>query len=123
MIQQRITFAEVVENDWFKKGYKPPVFEQPTVSLDDVNSIFSESLVSLWFCCLAWLIFFHQSLDSYLNLNIDCGTQDSKDLVVERREEEGHVAPVTMNAFELISKSQGLNLSSLFEKQMVCVSS
>lgn len=53
MIQQRITFAEVVENDWFKKGYKPPVFEQPTVSLDDVNSIFSESLVSLWFCCLA----------------------------------------------------------------------
>ncbi|KAG2398810.1 CBL-interacting serine/threonine-protein [Vigna angularis] len=83
----RITFAEVVENDWFKKGYKPPVFEQPAVSLDDVNSIFSESL-------------------------------DSKNLVVERREEEGHVAPVTMNAFELISKSQGLNLSSLFEKQM-----
>lgn len=31
------------------------------------------------------------------------------------------VAPVTMNAFELISKSQGLNLSSLFEKQMVCL--
>lgn len=31
------------------------------------------------------------------------------------------MAPVTMNAFELISKSQGLNLSSLFEKQMVCV--
>ncbi|CAJ1975618.1 unnamed protein product [Sphenostylis stenocarpa] len=82
----RITIAEVVENDWFKKGYKPPVFEQASVSLDDVNSIFSEST-------------------------------DSQNLVVERRE-EGHVAPVTMNAFELISKSQGLNLSSLFEKQM-----
>jgi len=27
-----------------------------------------------------------------------------------------------MNAFELISKSQGLNLSNLFEKQMVRVS-
>lgn len=37
---------------------------------------------------------------------------------MERRE-EGPAAPVTMNAFELISKSQGLNLSSLFEKQMV----
>jgi len=60
-------------------------------------------------------------LDSDLYLNIDCGTQDSQNLVVERRE-EGHAAPVTMNAFELISKSQGLNLSSLFEKQMVCVS-
>jgi len=60
-------------------------------------------------------------LDS--NFYIECGTQDSQNLVVERREEEGHVAPATMNAFELISKSQGLNLSSLFEKQMVCVSS
>lgn len=50
-----------------------------------------------------------------------CGAQDSDNIVVERQE-EGPVAPVTMNAFELISKSQGLNLSSLFEKQMVRVS-
>ncbi|XP_022715501.1 CBL-interacting serine/threonine-protein kinase 23 isoform X1 [Durio zibethinus] len=42
---------------------------------------------------------------------------DSRNLVVERRE-EGPVVPATMNAFELISTSQGLNLSSLFEKQM-----
>ncbi|KAJ1440059.1 Serine/threonine-protein kinase, active site [Sesbania bispinosa] len=82
----RITISEVIENEWFKKGYKPPVFEQANVSLDDVNSIFGEAT-------------------------------DSQNLVVERRE-EGHVAPTTMNAFELISKSQGLNLSSLFEKQM-----
>ena len=42
---------------------------------------------------------------------------------MERREEGfiGPMAPVTMNAFELISTSQGLNLSSLFEKQMVCL--
>lgn len=32
------------------------------------------------------------------------------------------MAPVTMNAFELISKSQGLNLGNLFEKPMVRVS-
>ncbi|KAF8031016.1 hypothetical protein BT93_D0263 [Corymbia citriodora subsp. variegata] len=82
----RITITEVIENDWFKKGYKPPVFEQANVSLDDVNAIFNESA-------------------------------DPRNLVVERRE-EGPVAPVTMNAFELISTSQGLNLSSLFEKQM-----
>lgn len=85
----RITIAEVIENDWFKKGYKPPVFEQANVSLDDVNSIFGEST-------------------------------DSQNLVVERREEKplAPAAPATLNAFELISKSQGLNLSSLFEKQM-----
>ena len=43
--------------------------------------------------------------------------QDTQNLVVERREERA--TPVSMNAFELISKSQGLNLSSLFETQMV----
>ncbi|OIS97959.1 PREDICTED: CBL-interacting serine/threonine-protein kinase 23 [Nicotiana attenuata] len=84
--QTRITFSEVIENEWFKKGYRPPVFEQADVSLDDVNAIFSESA-------------------------------DSSNLVVERRDERPS-APMTMNAFELISTSQGLNLSSLFEKQM-----
>ncbi|KAL0352826.1 UNVERIFIED_CONTAM: CBL-interacting serine/threonine-protein kinase [Sesamum angustifolium] len=83
----RITIGEVLENEWFKKGYKPPIFEQEEVTLDDVNSIFNES-------------------------------PDSPDLVVERREERPPAAPVAMNAFELISTSQGLNLSSLFEKQM-----
>ncbi|EPS70454.1 hypothetical protein M569_04293, partial [Genlisea aurea] len=84
----RITIAEILQNDWFKKGYKPPVFEQEEVNLDDVNSIFNESA-------------------------------DSSDLVVERREEVASAAsPLTMNAFQLISTSQGLNLGSLFEKQM-----
>lgn len=59
-------------------------------------------------------------MDFSLDLNVHCVAQNSENLVVERRE-EGSVAPVTMNAFELISKSQGLNLSSLFEKQMVHV--
>ncbi|WCJ41222.1 CBL-interacting protein kinase 23 [Euphorbia peplus] len=84
----RITIAEVIENEWFKKGYSPPTFEQADVSLDDVNSIFNDS--------------------------VEC-----QNLVVERREAPvGPVAPTNMNAFELISTSQGLNLSSLFEKQM-----
>ncbi|KAF5472532.1 hypothetical protein F2P56_009243 [Juglans regia] len=82
----RITIAEVIENEWFKKGYKPPSFEEADVSLADVDAIFNE-------------------------------IGGSKELVVERREEVP-VAPVTMNAFELISTSQGLNLSSLFETQM-----
>ncbi|XP_052179634.1 CBL-interacting serine/threonine-protein kinase 23-like [Diospyros lotus] len=82
----RITIAEVIENEWFKKGYKPPTFEQPDVSLDDVYNVFNDSV-------------------------------DSPNLVVERREERP-ATPLTMNAFELISTSQGLNLGSLFEKQM-----
>jgi hypothetical protein len=46
-LKQRIKIADVIENEWFKKGYTPPVFEQADVSLDDVNSIFNGSMVSL----------------------------------------------------------------------------
>jgi len=44
---QRITIAELINNEWFKKGYQPPRFETVDVNLDDVNSIFDESGVSL----------------------------------------------------------------------------
>jgi len=43
----RITIAELINNEWFKKGYQPPRFETVDVNLDDVNSIFDESGVSL----------------------------------------------------------------------------
>ncbi|ONK65168.1 uncharacterized protein A4U43_C07F34390 [Asparagus officinalis] len=79
----RITISEVIDNEWFKKGYQPPRFETADASLDDVNNIFNESV-------------------------------EPRNLVVERRDER----PAAMNAFELISTSQGLNLGSLFEKPM-----
>lgn len=120
-MKQRITIAEVIENEWFKKGYSPPVFEQANVSLDDVNFIFNGSMVSHSIFWLSWLDSVHLSFGFEPYLYVLCGAQDSDNSVVERHE-EGPVAPVTMNAFELISKSQGLNLSSLFEKQMVGVS-
>ena len=43
---QRITIAEILENEWFKKDYKPPCFEQgEDVSLDDVDAAFNDSEV------------------------------------------------------------------------------
>ncbi|OVA04739.1 Protein kinase domain [Macleaya cordata] len=46
--------------------------------------------------------------------DVDAVFNDSEEhLVTERREK-----PVSMNAFELISKSQGLNLANLFENKM-----
>jgi len=76
----RITIPEILETDWFKKNYKPPMFhEDKEISLDDVDAVFN----------------------------------DSEDhLVMEKKETQ----PVSMNAFELISMSQGLNLGNLFEK-------
>ncbi|KAH9614935.1 hypothetical protein KSS87_017566 [Heliosperma pusillum] len=85
----RITIDEVIENEWFKKGYKPPIFEEPDINIDDIDAIFDQSM--------------HPG-----------------NLVVERREDQlvAPSSPVAMNAFELIATSQGLNLGTLFEKQM-----
>ncbi|KAL3536658.1 hypothetical protein ACH5RR_000024 [Cinchona calisaya] len=77
----RITIPEILENDWFKRGYEPPKFEQEEgVNLDDIDAVFNDS---------------------------------EEHLVTERKEK-----PVSMNAFELISRSQSFNLENLFEKQM-----
>lgn len=43
---QRMTIPEILESDWFKKGYKPPQFEQDNnVNLDDIDAIFDDSEV------------------------------------------------------------------------------
>lgn len=47
---QRITVAELMENEWFKKGYTPPSFEKTNISLDDVDAVFDESMVCLLLC-------------------------------------------------------------------------
>ena len=55
-VKQRITIAEVIENEWFKKGYKPPSFEQADISLADVDSIFNEIGVrSLFHLFFGWV--------------------------------------------------------------------
>ncbi|KAI8020912.1 CBL-interacting serine/threonine-protein kinase 9 [Camellia lanceoleosa] len=78
----RITIPRILENDWFKKSYKPPQFEQrENVNLDDIDAVFNDT--------------------------------EEQHLVTERKEK-----PVSMNAFELISRSQGFSLDNLFEKQM-----
>ncbi|KAK4796921.1 hypothetical protein SAY86_029247 [Trapa natans] len=83
---KRISIAEIIQDEWFRKGYTPPNFQQSDANLDDVDAIFSES-------------------------------GEHQNLVVERHEGDS-VTPETMNAFELISKSKGLNLNTLFEQQM-----
>jgi hypothetical protein len=43
---QRIKIAEILEDEWFKKGYKPPHFEEgEDVCLDDVDAAFNDSEV------------------------------------------------------------------------------
>ncbi|KAL8153219.1 hypothetical protein V2J09_010979 [Rumex salicifolius] len=84
----RTTIAEVIENEWFKKGYKPPIFEEPDVGLDDIDALFDET------------------------------TTSGQLVVERREQSESPSSPLLMNAFEFISTSQGLNLGKLFEKNM-----
>ncbi|KAE8733105.1 CBL-interacting protein kinase 33 [Hibiscus syriacus] len=77
----RITIPEILQDEWFKKDYKPPVFEEKVdTNLDDVEAVFKDS---------------------------------EEHHVTEKREEQ----PTTMNAFELISMSKGLNLGNLFDAE------
>lgn len=44
---QRITIPDILEDAWFKKDYKPPVFEEnKEANLDDVEAVFKDSEVS-----------------------------------------------------------------------------
>ena len=46
-VYQRITISQILEDPWFKKGYKPPLFDEKyQTSLDDVDAAFGDSEVS-----------------------------------------------------------------------------
>lgn len=43
---QRITVPELLENEWFKKGYRPPYFEEGNeINHADVDAVFDKSEV------------------------------------------------------------------------------
>jgi hypothetical protein len=43
---QRITIPEILEDEWFKKDFKPPMFEEKEdTNLDDVEAVFKDSEV------------------------------------------------------------------------------
>ena len=47
---QRITIPQILEDPWFRKGYKPEKQAvTQNINLDDVNAVFSESNVSSYF--------------------------------------------------------------------------
>ncbi|XP_022633214.1 CBL-interacting serine/threonine-protein kinase 3 isoform X2 [Vigna radiata var. radiata] len=74
----RITISEIMHDEWFKKEYKLPVFEETKErNTDDIGAICK-----------------------------DCEVHN-----VREKEDQ----PTPMNAFELISLSEGLNLENLFD--------
>lgn len=43
---QRIKIPELLEDEWFKKGYKPASFTEEDVNVDDVAAAFNDSKVT-----------------------------------------------------------------------------
>ncbi|KAL5126533.1 CBL-interacting serine/threonine-protein kinase 3 [Glycine soja] len=44
LYKKRITIPEILDDEWFKKDYKPPVFEENgETNLDDVEAVFKDS--------------------------------------------------------------------------------
>ncbi|XP_058092323.1 CBL-interacting protein kinase 5-like [Magnolia sinica] len=85
----RITISNIMENPWFKKGYKPigtitKQAEEATVEIGDVDVTFSSDGI------------------------------DGDD---EKSGSADFMRPTSMNAFDIISLSPGFNLSGLFEKK------
>lgn len=82
---QRINIPEILQDEWFKKDYRPPEFDEvQSLNADDVEAVFKDSEAST------------------------C----TEHRVMEQ--------PTPLNAFELISMSQGLNLGNLFGVEQVC---
>ncbi|KAF9621893.1 hypothetical protein IFM89_028481 [Coptis chinensis] len=85
----RITVAKLMDNTWFKKGYKP---------VDIVGIEPQEKVVNL-------------------GDRQDALVSTSDDISELRLEAESSMRPVCLNAFDIISLSQGFDLSGLFEKE------
>uniref|UniRef100_K3ZIC0 non-specific serine/threonine protein kinase n=1 Tax=Setaria italica TaxID=4555 RepID=K3ZIC0_SETIT len=109
----RITIPEILEDEWFKKGYKRPEFDEKyDTTLDDVDAVFNDSEVSDW--CISIFSLMHNVTDfSYHLVLLMLFSIIQEHHVTEKKEEE----PVALNAFELISMSAGLNLGNLFDSE------
>ncbi|KAK2645925.1 hypothetical protein Ddye_021120 [Dipteronia dyeriana] len=92
----RIKIEGIRKDPWFRKNYMPVKHkEEEEVNLDDVHAVFND--IEVVYLVLSMVV----HLDQY---------------VAEQKEnEEG--GPLMMNAFEMITLSQGLNLAALFDRR------
>lgn len=106
----RITAPEIMQHSWFKKGFKkikiPNVITMKNKAKQDVEI----------------------DLDLDLDLDLESTKQESQipsgssvtnstNLEKLKKEEPAELKPTSMNAFDIISMSDGLNLSGLFEDE------
>ncbi|KAK8573004.1 hypothetical protein V6N13_048565 [Hibiscus sabdariffa] len=105
---QRITVAKLMENSWFKKGYKHIDTQPPTPHPDRNNNSIIQDI--------------HAAFDDWSSSSPgnkdDCQGQAHKVSFLADKKQGCIVSTSFFNAFDLISLSQGFDLSGLFEEDL-----
>ncbi|KAG6535402.1 CBL-interacting protein kinase 19-like [Zingiber officinale] len=99
----RITIPEIMEDNWFKKGFRHVQFyteDDQLHTLEDASQMSQGDAASLW------------ETESDCSI-ISCA---SSILLEEKRKRPRMSRPSTLNAFDIISFSRGFDLSGLFEE-------
>lgn len=144
---QRIKIEEIRKDPWFKRNYIPSKPKDETVNLDDVRAVFEDIEVrhecssSLGFISFSGKTknkkdssvlviigsIFSPNFKTYNILQSETSTGIIllkwlmlQEKYVNENPKSPEVRPLAMNAFEMITLSQGLNLSALFDRQQVC---
>ncbi|KAL0305615.1 UNVERIFIED_CONTAM: CBL-interacting serine/threonine-protein kinase [Sesamum radiatum] len=96
--ETRITIPEVMNNKWFKKGFKHVKFYIEDDKLCNVNDDVNEDV--------------NDDADSLSEQSLS----ESESELLTRRKITGLPRPASLNAFDIISFSRGFDLSGLFEE-------
>ncbi|KAL4307988.1 hypothetical protein GQ457_01G046870 [Hibiscus cannabinus] len=99
---QRITTAKLMENVWFKKGFKKIDTPPPSPNLRRIDSVINDV---------------HAAFDSSESSSA-CGSSSDDESTSETSSRKSSIQPNVYNAFDIISLSQGFNLSGLFEEDL-----
>ncbi|XP_009625261.1 CBL-interacting serine/threonine-protein kinase 24 isoform X1 [Nicotiana tabacum] len=98
----RIKIKGIKRDSWFRKDYLPfRIKDDEQVNLDDVRAVFDD---------------IEGELVSEKSVNSDSSPLEE---LVSKKSEYSEGGPLIMNAFEMITLSQGLNLAALFDRRQV----
>lgn len=96
----RIKIKGIKRDPWFRKDYLPfRVKDDEQVNLDDIRAVFDD---------------IEGELVSEKSVNSDSSPLEE---LVSKKSEYTEGGPLIMNAFEMITLSQGLNLAALFDRR------
>lgn len=99
--ETRISIPEIMENRWFKKGFKQIKFyledDKLCTSVDEIENL--------------------ESSREYVESMSECSVSGSDSDMEIKRKNGSFPRPVILNAFDIISFSAGFDLSGLFEEK------